>query len=137
MSIYQQKRPQVYPKEFVRRLAENAAIPEEEAAALSEVFLKTIVSSLLTNHSICFPEFGIFELRESSERMGRNPKTMEEVVIPESLRPVFRASKALKHTVAEYAMQQKCAASARGEAEKCAQDVEPQAEEECEERSPE
>ena len=77
MSKRKQKRPQVYQKEFIRQLAANASIPEYEAAELAEVFLETIVSSLLKNQSVCFPEFGIFELREISERVGRNPKTME------------------------------------------------------------
>ena len=103
MSKRNQKRPQVYQKEFVRLLSETAMIPEYEAAELAEVFLQTLVSSLLKNQSVCFPEFGVFELREISQRMGRNPKTMEEFVIPESLKPVFRPSKALRDAVAEYA----------------------------------
>ena len=77
MSKRNQKRPQVYQKEFVRMLAETAMIPECEAEELAEIFLKTIVTSLLENRSVCFPEFGVFELREISERVGRNPKTME------------------------------------------------------------
>ena len=107
MSRYVQKRPQVYPKEFVRLLSENASIPEDEAESLADAFVETIVESLLQDRSICFPAFGIFELRESSERVGRNPRTMEEYIIPNTLRPVFRASKALREAVAEYAKQRK------------------------------
>ena len=107
MSRHVQKRPQVYPKEFIRLLSENANITEDEAETLAEAFLETIVSSLLQDRSICFPEFGIFELRESSERVGRNPRTMEEYIIPNTLRPIFRASKALRNAVAEYAKQRK------------------------------
>ncbi len=107
MSIYVQKRPQVYPKEFNRLLSENANIPEEEAEILAEAFVETIVESLLQDRSICFPEFGVFELREITKRMGRNPRTMEEYVIEESMKPVFRPSKALKSAVAEYAKERK------------------------------
>lgn len=35
--------------------------------------------------------------------MGRNPKTIEEFVIPKSMRPAFRPSKALRDAVADYA----------------------------------
>ena len=45
--------------------------------------------------------------QEISERVGRNPKTMEEFVIPESMKPVFRPSKALRDTIAAYASSQK------------------------------
>ena len=107
MSKRNQKRPQVYQKEFVRMLAETAMIPEYEAEELAEIFLKTIVTSLLENRSVCFPEFGVFELREITARVGRNSKTMEEFVIPESMKPVFRPSKALRDTIAAYASSQK------------------------------
>ena len=107
MSRRNQKRPQVYQKEFVRMLAATAMIPEYEAEDLVEIFLKTLVASLLQNRSVCFPAFGVFELREISERVGRNPRTMEEFVIPESLKPVFRPSKALRDSIAAYASSQK------------------------------
>ena len=107
MSRRNQKRPQVYQKEFVRMLAASAMIPEYEAEDLVEIFLKTLVASLLQNRSVCFPAFGVFELREISERVGRNPRTMEEFVIPESLKPVFRPSKALRDSIAAYASSQK------------------------------
>ena len=109
MSKRIERRPQMYQKEFVRQVAETAMIPEYEAAELIEAVLHTIVSILLDNQSVCFPEFGVFELRESKQRMGRNPKTMEEFVIPESLKLVFRPAKALRDAVSEYAARQKWA----------------------------
>lgn len=107
MSRRNQKRPQVYQKEFVRMLAATAMIPEYEAEGLVEIFLKTLVASLLQNRSVCFPAFGVFELREITERVGRNPRTMEEFLIPESLKPVFRPSKALRETIAANASRKK------------------------------
>lgn len=94
-----QKRPNVYTKEFTRVLAEAADIPEDTAEHLTEVFLKTITATLAEKHSICFPDFGIFELHETTERVGRNPKTMEECVIPASVKPVFRPAKNLRDTM--------------------------------------
>ena len=99
MSKHTQKRPQVYMKEFVRHFARKASLTEEEAEELTEKFLLTLTESLLTKKSVCLPGFGIFELHATSQRVGRNPKTMEEHVIPAGTKPIFRASKALRDAV--------------------------------------
>ena len=99
MSKHIQNRPQVYRKEFIRHFARKASISEEEAEEMTEKFLATLTESLLTKKSVCFPEFGIFELHSTSKRIGRNPMTMEEHIIPAGIKPIFRASKALRETV--------------------------------------
>ncbi|WP_029688365.1 HU family DNA-binding protein, partial [Thermoanaerobacter sp. A7A] len=43
--------------------------------------------------------FGTFEVRERAERKGRNPQTKEEITIPASKAPIFKAGKALKDLV--------------------------------------
>ena len=45
--------------------------------------------------------FGAFEVKERNARVGRNPKTKEEIQIPASRVPVFKAGKALKDVVAK------------------------------------
>ena len=45
--------------------------------------------------------FGSFEVKSRAERIGRNPKTKEEIKIPASKIPTFKAGKALKDTVAK------------------------------------
>ena len=94
-----QKRPNVYRKEFIKNLAENADISELEADVLTTKFFITLTETLLDQKSICFPDFGIFELHATSERMGRNPRTMEEHIIPAGVKPTFRASKALSTSI--------------------------------------
>ena len=44
-------------------------------------------------------DFGSFEVRKRAARKGRNPQTKEEIKIPASKAPVFKAGKALKETV--------------------------------------
>lgn len=101
MAEHKQKRPDVYRKEFIQQLAVNADISEFEADVLTTKFLITLTETLLDNKSICFPDFGIFELHTTSERVGRNPRTMETHVIPARVKPVFRASRALFASVNE------------------------------------
>ena len=43
--------------------------------------------------------FGTFEVKERAARTGRNPRTNEEIQIPASKNPVFKAGKALKDAV--------------------------------------
>ena len=99
MGIKDQKRPDMYQKEFARQLAFNAGISQSEAESMTEVFLATLTDALKSEQSVCFPEFGVFELHATTERMGRNPKTMEDHVIPAGYKPVFRASRAFRETV--------------------------------------
>lgn len=43
--------------------------------------------------------FGAFETKVRAERMGRNPKTGEDIPIPATKVPTFKAGKALKDAV--------------------------------------
>ena len=45
--------------------------------------------------------FGIFETKTREARVGRNPHTKESITIPATRVPSFKASKALKDTVAK------------------------------------
>ena len=43
--------------------------------------------------------FGTFEVAERAARTGKNPQTKEEIQIPASKAPKFKAGRALKDTV--------------------------------------
>jgi DNA-binding protein HU-beta len=43
--------------------------------------------------------FGTFEVKNREARVGRNPKTKEQINIPASKSPVFKAGKVLKEAV--------------------------------------
>ena len=45
--------------------------------------------------------FGAFEVKARAARIGRNPRTKEQIEIPASKTPVFKPGKALKDAVAE------------------------------------
>ncbi len=92
----QQKRPDVYPATFVSLLARNAKVPEDDAKEMFSAFIVTLAEILKGGGSVCFPNFGVFEVRKTAERMGRNPRTMEEKPITARQKPVFRASQALQ-----------------------------------------
>ena len=61
----------------------------------------TIVETLVSGEKVQMVGFGVFDVKERGVRIGRNPKTREEIEIPASKVPFFKAGKALKDAVAE------------------------------------
>lgn len=64
-----------------------------------EATLKAIENALADGENVHLVGFGNFEVVERNERMGRNPKTGEEAVIPASKAVKFKAGKNLKAIV--------------------------------------
>jgi DNA-binding protein HU-beta len=84
---------------LVEIVAESASIKKKEAdAAVSAVFA-AIENELATGGKVQIAGFGSFKVKERGERIGRNPKTKEEIKIPASKAPAFVAGKTLKDAV--------------------------------------
>lgn len=89
----------MFKSDFVTELAARTGMTEEEADRITHTFLEILSDSWSVRRTVCFRGFGIFETRPTSQRPGRNPKTLEDVMIPSGYKPVFRASKSLSRTV--------------------------------------
>ena len=61
---------------------------------------ESIEAAVAAGEKVTLVGFGSFERRERSERMGRNPKTGEEMKIPATKVPGFSAGKQFKEKVA-------------------------------------
>lgn len=75
---------------------QKVGLPRNESAELVETVLKEITGSLERGESVKLSSFGSFGIREKGERIGRNPKTGEEVPITPRRVLVFRASNIMK-----------------------------------------
>lgn len=75
---------------------QKVGLPRNESADLVEIVLKEISSSLERGETVKLSSFGSFGIREKGERIGRNPKTGEEVPITPRRVLVFRASNIMK-----------------------------------------
>lgn len=64
-----------------------------------EAALKVIQNALANGENVHLVGFGNFEVVERNERIGRNPKTGEEAVIPASKTVKFKVGKNLKAIV--------------------------------------
>jgi integration host factor subunit alpha len=71
------------------------------SADLLELVLSEIAQSLLKNETVKISSFGSFSVRHKGQRIGRNPKTGEEVPILPRKVLVFRASQVLKARICE------------------------------------
>ena len=85
--------------ELVANVAEKANITKTDAANAIYAILESIVEALSEKDKVQIIGFGTFEVKERQARTGRNPQTGEEITIPASLNPVFKAGKDLKDSV--------------------------------------
>ena len=77
----------------------EVGLSRNESADLVETVLNEISDTLANGETVKISSFGSFIVREKGERVGRNPKTGEEVPIKPRRVLVFRASHVLKDRV--------------------------------------
>ena len=78
---------------------QKVGLSRTESATLVEMVLKEITDSLERGETVKLSSFGSFVVRKKGQRIGRNPKTGQEVPISPRRVLVFRASHALKHQI--------------------------------------
>ncbi len=74
----------------------QVGLSRNESATLVETVLEEISSALENGESVKISSFGSFAVRQKGQRVGRNPKTGEEVPILPRRVLVFRASHVLR-----------------------------------------
>ena len=77
----------------------NVGLSRNESATLVDSVFSEILNSLITGDDVKISSFGTFVVRQKKERIGRNPKTGEEVPITARSVVTFRASNVLKSKV--------------------------------------
>ncbi len=78
---------------------QQVGLSRNESAALVETVLDEISNALAQGESVKISSFGSFAVRQKGERVGRNPKTGEEVPILPRRVLVFRASHVLREFI--------------------------------------
>ena len=85
--------------DLVNAVAEQSELSKKDAAKAVDSVFETIMGSLGKGEKVQLIGFRNFEVRERAARKGRNPQTGEEIQIPASKVPAFKAGKALKDSV--------------------------------------
>ncbi|MCL2859066.1 MAG: HU family DNA-binding protein [Oscillospiraceae bacterium] len=85
--------------DLVAKLAEKTGDTKKNAEVCLNAFVDVVSQALVHGEKVQLVGFGSFEVRKRAARKGRNPQTKEEIKIPASKAPVFKAGKALKDLV--------------------------------------
>lgn len=80
---------------------QEVGLSRNESSELVESVLDEISAALVRGEIVKVSSFGSFSVREKGQRVGRNPKTGEEVPILPRRVLVFRASHVLKNRINE------------------------------------
>jgi integration host factor subunit alpha len=88
---------------------QKVGLPRNESAEIVELVLREIVASLEREHTVKLSSFGSFSIRDKGQRIGRNPKTGQEVPITPRRVLVFRASNIMKQRINEALSRRKAA----------------------------
>ena len=65
--------------DFIERMALKANINKTQAKKITHLFLDTLYECLKESGRVKFYGFGIFEVKTTKKKIGRNPKTKEEI----------------------------------------------------------
>jgi len=87
-------------RELVVRIAEETGLIQQDVQAVIQKTLDYITESLARGENVEFRNFGVFEVCERKQRIGRNPRSPDHVVtIPTRKVVKFKAGKVMKHQV--------------------------------------
>lgn len=87
--------------ELINAVAASADVSKKDTEAVITAMLDTITEALRQGDKVQLVGFGSFEVKKRAARIGRNPRTKEEIEIPATVLPVFKAGKLLKDTVSK------------------------------------
>ena len=88
--------------DLAENLVDSIGLSKKDAKDLVEGFFDVVRSSLIETQQVKLSGFGNFEVREKSQRPGRNPKTGEEIPITARTVVTFRPGQKLKSKVEDY-----------------------------------
>ena len=87
--------------ELIAAVAEKTGLTKKDAERVVSATFETVTETLKKGDKVSVSGFGIFEVKAREARIGRNPRTKEEIKIPATKLPAFKASKTLKEIIAK------------------------------------
>jgi DNA-binding protein HU-beta len=85
--------------DLINAIAAKSGLNKKNSEAALNAMIGTVEESLTKGEKVVLVGFGTFEVRNRAARKGRNPQTKQEITIPASKAPVFKAGKGLKEKV--------------------------------------
>jgi len=85
--------------ELIAVVAEKSGLSKKDSEKAVSALIDAVTESLQSGDKVQLVGFGVFEVKARAARMGRNPKTKEQIKIAASKVPVFKAGKAFKDAI--------------------------------------
>ena len=85
--------------DLINSIATKSGLNKKNSEAALNAFIGSVEEALQNGEKVVLVGFGTFEVRARAARKGRNPQTKQEITIPASNAPVFKAGKVLKEKV--------------------------------------
>ena len=87
-------------RDLVMRIADETGLIQQDVYAVIQKSLDYIVEALENDDTVEFRNFGVFEVRERKQRIGRNPNKPENVVtIPARKVVKFKPGKIMREKI--------------------------------------
>lgn len=86
-------------EDLIKTVTEATQLNKKDVESVVEATFEKITAALANGDNVKIVGFGNFEVRDRAARKGRNPQTGEEMDIPASKAPAFKAAKKLKDIV--------------------------------------
>jgi len=86
-------------KELAQNLSDQTELSLADAKKFVDLFFDTIKEQLNSEKTVKLSGFGTFDIVQTKERVGRNPKTMEEFPIPSKRKVKFTLSPKVKKSI--------------------------------------
>ena len=85
--------------ELIDAIAKKSGLSKKDSEKALVAFTEEVGKALKKGDKVQLVGFGTFEVSKRAARKGKNPQTGEEIKIPASKAPKFKAGKALKDIV--------------------------------------
>lgn len=89
-------RSSITKKTIVKKLAQEMNLPQGVVRDLVDRVFDAITDALVINKRLELRNFGVFEVKQRAPRMGRNPRTLEEVQIGSRVSVSFKQGKIME-----------------------------------------
>lgn len=86
-------------KDIVLKITDTTGIKQVDVKKIVQLTFDVIVEALERNEKIELRNFGVFKIKERKSRLGRNPRTGEQVPVPPRRVVVFKSGLEMKHKV--------------------------------------
>ena len=85
--------------DLVTAVAERTGLSKKDSELALSAAFESITSALEAGEKVQIVGFGVFDVKDRAARVGRNPRTNQEIQIAASRSPVFKPGKALKDRI--------------------------------------